>query len=447
MASLEHSDRVACCHCGQVYRTPTWGRDYLCPGCARPLAGRRHPAKPSSGRLAGGVLGAVVVLGVGVGLFRFATDRLEQNRRAALPQAEVIPPVVPPEDMETRVKQKLAILQQDLAVEPHSAYLLWRCGDLSLSLALLYRDTRPADADRWLKRAEGYSTRLDRAIPGTTAHQDLTRRIRSLSKLVWGAPSARFDSRQFRIASARFGSRPGAGGTGGWPRDLSTQPTGAGVPAFSPGAGGYPGAGPSDGTREERPSGRAELQPAPFPSAVPGSSGISARSAPVADSAMRTASDRAALPTSAASEELLKLARKESLRVNADPKTLWSLADALSAQAAVPSRRFRRFAADNPERAALAEEAIRLFLQAARLTRLRSDRATAYHDAARLYARLRRDEDACACLKRAIEAIPFAPAYWQDLRDITLRMGKTEESQRAAIKARDWVHPSPSLPL
>lgn len=456
MAILEQSEPATCRHCGSPYRRPAWGRDYLCPACARPLTlGEGSTRRPVPLRP---LIYAGVALALGAGLFRVTADRLAQNRRMARGAPEVSEPVRLPANFAERLQDKLRFFETDLRAQPDQSYLLIRAGETALSLALLHRSTHPAEASRWRRRAEDYLRRA-KEVQYERPERDLERRIRGFAQLQWGSELTSRPAEQWSGRRVTSSVRVPDSMTPGAPRNSPGGYPPGSYPGFSAPPGNYSGPrypGPSYPPGSSIPGTfratgylgavNAEDPPRPVPpptqssaAAYPGGATSWSGSPTAARPGRRSPAG------DTAGEGPLGLARKELKAAPDDPVAVWRLANLIETGARLPPRRRSVHLPPTERQRAQSAEAIRLYLRAAELTRLRSERATCYHDVARIYGQLNQEQREYEYLRKAIGEAPSTPAFWESLRDVCIRLGRMQESQRAASEARRWSLPTAVL--
>jgi len=91
------------------------------------------------------------------------------------------------------------------------------------------------------------------------------------------------------------------------------------------------------------------------------------------------------------------------------------------------------------------EEAVELYLQASRLARTHVQRGTFLSAAARVRETAHDDQRGYDLLKQALQEIPYSSVLWQRMRDVSLRLGKLDESERATGMAQRWNLPEAAL--
>lgn len=462
-------EQPVCSRCGNPHLPPRWDREYLCPACGAPLlqsAARRGARFLWQPWLALG-LGAAIICG---GVARIILDRRAvppaATARAESP-AEAVRTTAPP-NLENRVKQKVRLLQEDLALAPRNPGLLLRLAECQLMLAMLYRDREDrARTGNHLNQSRRYLQRL-RAVD-YPATRDLSRRIEGFQYLTWGPP------RLSAPSEPRLERRRGVG-PAGWPGGISAgavpRPGGPGFP-FRPGPRSMPPTAtrlpepgtfppgipvpdiPQTGAPEgemggglggdspipmnaplpmngPRPApmdafGGPARRPAALPGGMPGGPGPSSR-------------ERANLLAQIAYQN--NLVRKNPEDVNAVIQH-GELYERLAAIAGLP-RPFDRTRISHEERQWL-EKALQVYLRAAERTRLRSHRAMFLDYAADVYGKLRDWEKQYDTLQRAVKAMPASPTLWRKIQSVCLLTGRRDENLKARQAFREWSFPTPEL--
>lgn len=479
-----------CPHCRATYRPATWGRAYLCPACSRPLSvSTRRPQPGNLGRWA-----AIVCAVAGIGVGGAAVLERVRVRNAAPPLAafeeEARRTTALPERFEESLRQRLSLLQADLAHDPQYPLLLGRVVECCLSLSLLKRDSDPDQAQRWLEQARMYQRALRGS--GVPAWAELEQRINNADRLRWGAsalPPSHFrqpgaagmpplspipadlptetfpggpgsppSGRPRPIAFPHTDTAPPSISVGPPPvpsfntglREGPAQPASPGRPAYPgagsmgayPSTGGYPGKGLPGGAypggadpRGGYPGGTPTRGPGyPGTGGFPGGASVPPRS-PSARSGVNQAFRRPP-PVSPA---VRTASLRKALRGRpGDLDLTWQLAEALEEQG-------RDEALSEEARQPYCEEAVALYLQASRTARTRVQRGTFLSAAARVCEDAHQDQRGYDLLKQALREIPYSSLLWQRMRDVSLRLGKLEESERATANAQRWSLPEASL--
>ncbi|MBM3458483.1 MAG: hypothetical protein FJX77_08135, partial [Armatimonadetes bacterium] len=166
------SDRTCCIRCGNPYRPPIWGRDYLCPVCANPLHGAQRRAMQ---RLSPWLLAAIVPLLLLGGVARLAAARpfrMANGMRGIQTGAPPQPPRMP-RAFRRHLLQKAEFLKADLRRKPDSVVLLARLAETYLFLAVLERDRSGSEVGRWQQEALRVTRQLRRVSPDLAAQLDV----------------------------------------------------------------------------------------------------------------------------------------------------------------------------------------------------------------------------------------------------------------------------------
>jgi hypothetical protein len=334
------------------------------------------------------------------------------------------------------------MLQEDLAHRPENPLLLGRTVETCLDLHLLNRPSNPAQSRRWLEQARLYMRPL-RAIP-VPAAPELAERVDHPEGLRWVSgtlSSTRFlPGNRFNVPPPRDQGRsslqqapslerpPTVPFATGRPQPVAGSDFAGNAPIPLPYPGGsslggeglrYPG---SPGYSEPPSPSRSPVGASPFPDSSGGGS---------------------VGPRPPIGEQIASLRR----RIEEHPEAVdnvWQLAEALETEAMGFGRRGIQ-AQDDPRWSPTVTEAGELYLKAARLAPTRSQRATFLSSAARVRELEQDDSGNYALLKRAVEETPYSAQLWQRLRDVSLRLGKIAESQRATAKVQQWTLPEAAL--
>ena len=469
-----------CGRCGQRYRMPRWGREYSCAGCGQPLAGgARGPAvRPQHILLAIGILAAA-----GIGM-RVVADRIYYAPATTVPMGAVRQPVTLPPSFETRLREKIRLLAYDLRADPPPqlrSRLLARQVECYLALtALKPKERRRGTEDLALATRVVHELRaLD---PEQAALLEVD--IAEVEQLEWAPPDAAAQNALRRAqpgppstsisgvgqgmgGPGAGGAGPGAGPTAGYP-GLSGGGgiTGSGAPGYPSGPARGPSGGDGGSARSLMPPlygpagnaptafGGGDLaagpppQPRPSPAQMPvtgprrADSGSGERSGRGVRSAPGPVGGSVVPNTRPQLDGYVQALRTRLRTANDDGVTAVQLGQALEHRAQIALRQSRSEGGDWSSAARPHYlEAARVYAAAAEKARLRVHRGTYYSHAADVYVSLRDHEMQYRMRRKAVEAVPFDPAFWSDLQRAAQLTGREKETYEARQRHREWLFP------
>lgn len=442
MSSAELPPAQTCPHCGNPYRTPIWGREYLCPACASPLS-EALPRRPGGKRLRSAAYALLALVAVGGGARAVAQWR-GHPPMATSSSSDEVRQVLPAAGTETRIRERLRLIQADLQVDPKYPLLLGRATECCLALALLERERDPDQARRWIDQAALYLRPLK--AQGIRAASELDLRARNLQSLRWSYGP--IDSARFSPANAAPESLTA------FPfrlrrRAVGPPPGGLGPEHSSPGPTYLPARPemvmPPDRPRLGPPTSTAVMeQGAPRPAGYPSVSSNGPAGYPTGAGSPTpprfSIESRPGAP--APPPDRVSMYRAALAKNPRDLDATWRLAEALDLSIVPHVVRGDMPESSNHE---LAAQAVRLYLRAAELSRTHVQRGTFYYSAARVWERLGEDEKSYALVKKALEEAPYSVTAWQGLRDVCVRLGRFEEGERATAEVRRWSTPDAVL--
>lgn len=490
---------AACGRCGNPYRPPVWGREYMCAACGQPLRPRPDSRRFSVSPWVLYGLGAVLVGGA---VIQFSLERLNRRLPIVSQDSPAAMTATPPE--RDRLLQKIRLLEADLQVQPERVALLREACRHHLMLVVLVRATQPEVAEKSLRKAGEYARRLRTRSP--LAAQEYDDLIRNQKRLVWsqgdnGDPSRRDRRRRFYEEVSVGGTPPTnpafpgvapGGMPGGVPAvgvPISSPPIG-GIPMSGAPMGAVPGGGSSGGPSgggpvssppvsrapvggigpvATAPVGMAPATPppgrSPFPVPAPGGSGGMIGPGPSGDAQdpapsidpARTAPPSGELTPQQIAvrqqwENSKSLERELTALLEEAPQgseVAYNLGQLLERQAtyardATPTEGGPK----SPEQVYEEQlrKALRFYLRRVELSRTHLDRATFLDAAANVHGTLGEWEEQCRLLERATKELPYSARLWQELQSVYLRLGRRNESFNASRRMREWTFPTVSAP-
>lgn len=416
---------IACPACGNMHRPSSWGRASLCAVCARPLGDRVRRRGRTSIVVRAVTWTTLAAVGIGSGVL---VDRLFGRAAQGVvgnPATLAAPPVTLPADLRTRIEARLAVVLEDLAVDPRHPLLLQRAADLYLMKAALERES-PTSPDRAaLIQSRKMVDRL--AEVDAPSAQQLSLKLDAFDRLRWTSeppgllrptpvPSGAGRTMApgyapFAPASISVGNRPGSNPPGRGDEGFA----GSNTPQIPPSGIGIP--------RPESPdllvTGDRRGEPAPAPD--------------------RLHSDLER------SDQEIAAARRDWLAAPGLLASTRTLAVALEGRAELE----RNLDGNEEEREEAhgrwLRAAARVYEEGAAVAPLRIQRATLWDLAADVYSRLRDREAQYRCLRHAVKEAPTAQNLWRRMQEACLATGRREEYLQARRQTHRWRLPGLTL--
>lgn len=154
-----------CIFCGNAYRVPRWGRAYTCGACGQPLRGapqraRRTFAVPAWLFYAGGAVALTAML-----VWLVTTRQAEQRGgRRDLQASPGFLQQLPPHQ-EERIRQRLALLEEDRQKDSRDPVLLVLQAESYLQLGVLHQKSDPKKAADELQHCQRLAAELAKTHP------------------------------------------------------------------------------------------------------------------------------------------------------------------------------------------------------------------------------------------------------------------------------------------